>query len=139
MAKTNQRGATLIEVMIAVFLFVIGMQGLLVVATQGMTMSKRVEYDYTAYNLAKNHIERLRLYSFAALANAADTGTLLNTSGDPDPAGPFTRTTTVVANYGGDTNLTQATVTVTYTLRGLQNSSQCQLSYVFFNNNGVVG
>lgn len=139
MRKIGQKGTTLMEVMIAVFLFVIGIQSLLVVATQGMTMSRRVEYDYTAYNLAKNHIERLRLYSFAALANAADTGTQLNANDDPDQAGPFTRTTAIATSFGGNANLTQATVTVAYTLRGLQNSSQCQLSYVFFNYNGGVG
>lgn len=139
MRNINKAGTTLIEVVIAVFLFVIGMEALLVVSTQGMTMNKRVEYAYTAYNLSKNHLERLRLYSFDALSTAGETETLLNANGDPDLAGPFTRTTTIATGFEGNANLTQATVTVAYVLRGVQNSSQCQLSYVFFNYNGVVG
>lgn len=135
----DSRGATLIEIMICVVLFVAGMAGLLDVAMQSKTMSKRAEYSYTAHNLAKNHIDRLRRYTFSNLANASDSGTILTASDTEDPTGPFTRTTTISTNYNGDANTTMATVTVTYTIRGVQNASQCQLSYIFFNNNGSVG
>ena len=135
----DDRGATLIEVMICVVVFVIGMTGLLDVVMQSKTMGKRAEYAYTSYNLAKNHIERLRRYSFTNLASAQDSGTVLTASDTEDPTGPFTRTTTITTNYNGDANTTMATVTVAYTIRGVQNASQCQLSYIFFNNNGSVG
>ena len=125
--------------MISVVIFLIGAQAVLAVCVNSMTMSRRAEYAYTAYNLAKNHMERLRLYSFSALSSGAETGTVLDANGNPDTSGSFTRTTAISTNYQGNANLTQATVTVSYTLRGVQNASQCQLSYVFFNYNGAVG
>ncbi len=128
----SQRGASLIEVLIAVGIFLIGMEALLAVATQSITHAKRAEYVYTASSLAKNHLERLRAYSFSALSSAAETDTLIDADGDSDPLGQFARTTTVTSNYGGDADLAQVTVSVYYTMRGVQSAQAMTVSCVIY-------
>ena len=133
MKLQNQRGASLIEVMIAVGMFLIGMEALLAVATQSIAHAKRAEYVYTASSLAKNHIERLRAYSFSALASAAETDTVIDADGDADPAGQFERTTTVTTNYTGDPDLTQLTVSVKFSMQGVLSAQAMSASCVMFN------
>ncbi|MBI3252142.1 MAG: prepilin-type N-terminal cleavage/methylation domain-containing protein [Candidatus Omnitrophica bacterium] len=133
MRTSANRGVTLVEVMIAVFIFLIGMAGLLDVTIQCSTMGKRAEYAYTAYNLAKNHLERLKTYDFASLASAAETGTAINADGDPDASGSFTRSTTITTSYSNNANLTMAVVSVSYTMRGVQSATAMQVRYLFYN------
>ena len=133
MAKLNHKGATLLEISICMSLFLIGMQSLLTVTTQCMVYSKRAEYVYTAYNLAKNHMERLKAVNFSSLATAAETSTTINTDGDPDENGRFIRSTTVTSNYTGDANLVQITVSVYYVMKNVQSSKPMQISCVIYN------
>jgi type IV pilus modification protein PilV len=130
---SNARGATLIEVMIAVLIFLVGMEALLAVSTQSMSANKRAEYVYTASTLAKNHLERLKSSSFSSLATAAETDTVINADGDVDAAGAFRRTTTVTTNYNANSNLTQVTVAVRYTMQGAQAAQPMSVSHVFYN------
>ena len=129
----ENRGATLIEIMIAVAVFSIAMVGLLDVTAQCVTMGKRAEFAYTAYNLAKNHIERLKALDFASLASAAETGMVINADGDPDTSGLFARSTAVTTSYSNNANLTLVIVSVTYTMKGIQSAAPMQVRYLFYN------
>lgn len=129
----NNKGATILEVMGAVLIFMIGMEALLAVYVQSMQVGKKADYTYTAYNLAKNHMERLKTLNYALLASVAETSTAINNDGDPDPNGPFIRTTTIASNYGGNALLTQITVEVSYIFLGAQSASPMQLSTIILN------
>ncbi|HTL70519.1 MAG TPA: prepilin-type N-terminal cleavage/methylation domain-containing protein [Candidatus Eisenbacteria bacterium] len=131
--KRRTRGSTLIEVMISVAIFLLGMQSLLSVSIASIMQAKRAEYVYKASGLAKNHMERLRAYSFAALSSAAETSTVINSDGDPDTTGSFIRTTTVTTNYNSNSNLTQVTVQVWFLMKGVQSPQPMTLSCVMYN------
>src|SRR3989338_158027 len=129
----GSKGVTLVEVMMAVFIFIFGIQGLLGVYLQSMQVGKKADYTYTAYNLAKNHVERLKTLNYALLPSVAETSTIINSDGDPDPNGSFIRSTTVTANFGGNALLTQVTVQVNYIFKGTQSSSPTQFSTIILN------
>ncbi|MBI4432385.1 MAG: prepilin-type N-terminal cleavage/methylation domain-containing protein [Candidatus Omnitrophica bacterium] len=128
----SQRGATLIEVMIAVFIFLIGMASLLSVLIQSMQAGKRAEHIYTAYNLAKNHMERLKSMDYNSLGSAAESAVLIDGEGNPDANGLYSRSTTVTTSYSGNANLTLVAVSVQYTMQGVQGAAS-QIQNVIYN------
>ena len=125
-------GVTLVETMASVLLFALVVGSLLTLTLQNMTMGKRSEFAYTAYNLAKNHIETLKSMPFSNLANAAETATYLDATGTPNADGPFVRTTTVTTSYTGDVNLVQVQVSVNYLWQGTLSANATQLFAVIF-------
>lgn len=129
----NQKGITVLEIVGSVGLFAIGITALLGVYTQAVTMAKRADYAYVAYNLAKNRVERLRELDFASLPVANESSVRINRSGDPDPAGEFIRSTAVAASYGGDANLTRVDVQVFYEMRGVLSPTSMDVTTVIFN------
>lgn len=131
---SNARGSTLIEVMGTVMIFMIGISALLGVFYASAGMAKRAEYAYTAYNIAKNHVEDLKAYSYTDLAVANETSSVVDQNGVADPNGQYIRTTTITSNYSGDAALTQVDVKVWYVLRNVQSSSPMQLTTVIFQN-----
>ena len=131
--RSSQKGTTLIELIGSILIFLIGIQALLQVYSQSMRMGKRADYAYTAHNLAKNHMERLKTLDFSLLPSSAETSTAVNGDGDPDPEGSFIRTTLISPNYGGSVLLTQATVQVSYVVQGQQSASPMQISTVILN------
>lgn len=128
-----KKGFTVLEIMVAVSVFGVAITSLLAVYTQAATVSKRSDYAYTAYNLAKNHVERLRASSYASLSLAAEIDTRINRDGDPDGAGEYLRSTTVAANYGGNANLTQVDVQVWYEFKKVKSPQPMSLSTVIYN------
>src|SRR5438094_795377 len=114
----SKAGITLVETMASVLLFALVVGAILNVSVQSMTMGKRSEFAYTAYNLAKNHIETLRSLPFSNLTNAAETDTYIDSAGAPNADGPYIRTTSVTTSYTGDPNLVQINVIVTYMWQG---------------------
>ena len=131
---SNSSGVTLIEIMIAVLTFAIGISAILAVCVQGMTTARRTEAAYTAYNLAKNRIETLKSITFSDLASASETSTVLDASGVADLEGTFTRTTVITTNYNSDANLTQAKVTIYYTVKGTQSAAPLEMTTVIYRN-----
>jgi Tfp pilus assembly protein PilV len=129
----SERGTTLLEVMASVMLFMIGIAAILSVILQSMSMAKRGEYAYTAYNMAKSRLETLKSMSFADLSSAAETDTRLDNDGVPDVDGDFRRSTAVTTSYTGDSNLASATVTVYYTFRGDESPSPMEMTTVIYN------
>lgn len=113
--------------------FAIAITSLLTVYTQSLTVSKRSDYAYIAYNLAKNHIERLRAGAFSSLSLAVETDTRINRDGEPDSGGEYLRTTAVTTNYGGNSNLTQVDVQVSYEFKKVKSPQPMSLSTVIYN------
>lgn len=125
-------GATLVELMAAVAIFMIGITALMGVYLQSMTAARRTSLVYTAYTLARNHLESLKSVQFNDLPLAAETASLVNDDGVPDLNGSFIRSTTVGVNYSGDTNLTQVTVDVNYKLSGKLSLTPIKMTTVIF-------
>lgn len=128
----NSRGFTLVELIGSISVFVIGLAALLGICLQSLTMTKRSEEAYTAYNIAKNRIENLRALDFGELSSAEETATAVDKKGDADAGGAYTRTTEITTSYSGDSSLTQATVTVDYSVKGSQSLSPMEMTTVIY-------
>lgn len=131
---SNTGGSTLIEVMGAVLVFMIGISALLGVFYASAAMAKRAEYAYTAYNIAKNHVEDLKAFSFTDLAIANETASVVDENGVSDSNGEYIRTTAITTSYNSDASLTKIDVQVWYVLRGVQSQTPMQLTTVIFQN-----
>ncbi len=129
--KSN-KGVSLVETMVAILVFGTVMASLLEVTAQSMTMGKRSELSYTAYGIAKNRIETLKSLPFTDAPNAAESNIPVNSLGVPDNFGSFSRTTTVAANYSGDTNLVSITVAVDYKVKSVLANKPTTVSTVIF-------
>ena len=130
--RKSQDGFTIVEVMSAVLLFMIGITAIMSVCIDSKNAAQRAEYAYYAYNIAKNRIETLRSMAFSDLASGGESETLVDASGVSSLNGAYSRTTVVTNPYGGDANLTQLTVTVYYTFRGQQSAQPMQMTTVVF-------
>ena len=109
----NNHGASLIEVMGSVVIFLIGISALLGVYFASTKMAKRAEHAYAAYNIAKSHIEDLKSYGFSDLAVANETKSVVDENGVADEDnGLYVRSTLATTSYNGDSSLTQITVEV---------------------------
>jgi Tfp pilus assembly protein PilV len=128
----NKRGVTLVETMVSVLLFLLVGGAVLNVCVQSSMTGKRSEVAFTAYNLAKNHIDELRNLPFSSLPNATETETSLNEAGVADPDGTFLRSTSVSANFSGNPNLTRVNVSVDYFVRGHQSANPMSLTTVIY-------
>lgn len=127
----NQKGGSLLEVMIAVLVFAIGLAALLSVFTASSTMSRRGEMAYVSYNLARNRVELLKGSDFAALADYQETDTRIDRDGNEDAAGDYVRTT-AVSTYLGETELAQVDVNVRYYFRGALSPSSMDVTTVIY-------
>ncbi len=130
--RLGQGGMTLVETMVAILVFGILLGGMMNITAASITAGKRAEYNYNAYNLAKNHIETLKSLPFSNLTSAAETDTYLDASGTPDINGNYKRTTTVSSSYSGDANLVQVQVQVDYRIRGAFAGKPTTLASVIF-------
>jgi Tfp pilus assembly protein PilV len=112
---------SLTEVVVAAALATIVVGGIMGVITQTATLGQGVDYTYVASNLAKNRIERIREIrkdsGYSALAETAETDTVIDRNGSPDANGDFVRSTVVNTAYA--TNLTRVTVKVKYKKKGV--------------------
>ena len=130
----NNKGCTLVELLTSIAVFAIGATSLLGVCTQSMSMARRAEMAYTAYNLAKNHLETLASVPFTDLASSSEVSTVLDESGVPDLSGQYIRNTEITSNYQGDANLIRAKVTVAYNMRGTASRNPMEMTSVIYRN-----
>ena len=95
----TRKGATLVEVLFSALILTIVLVGVLFIFTQTYDMSKRIDYEYVATNLAKDRIERAKTImessGFDFLPELDETDTTVDASGGSDPDGDFKRSTTV--------------------------------------------
>src|SRR3990172_2270351 len=92
----NNKGFTLVEIMIAMFILVVALLGLIsvtVMVIKGNSFSKTMT---TATTLAKDKMEQLKNTSFASLAGGTDYAELDSTvhATQTVPPYPYTRTWT---------------------------------------------
>ena len=120
MKASGKQGFTLIEVMCAIVIFMIGAAAITSACVQTVTLAKRAGAIYTAYNLAKNHVETLKTISYDDLPEADEEDTVINSDGVGDAEGTYIRTTVVTPDYGGDDRITYVQVEVDLKFQGAQ-------------------
>ena len=102
-------GMTLIEVVIAVFIFGIVMGGACMLVVQCRQGVDNARAHYVAVNIAKNRLEKGRTFGYDQLSVFSEDDVLVDVSGAVDSAGNFRRTT-IVSNV--TSNLVEMIVTV---------------------------
>ena len=116
---STKKGATLVEVLFSALILTIVLVGVLFIFTQTYDMSKRIDYEYNATNLAKDRIERAKTImessGFDFLPELDETDTIIDASGGSDADGEFKRSTTVTVV---DSNRTKFEVEVIYKYGG---------------------
>ncbi len=114
-------GVTLVETLFSAVILVLVVAGVLVIFVRTVDISKRIDKEYVATNLAKNRIERARTtkitHGFDSLTDLGETDTIVGSDGVPSPSGEYKRSTTVSTNYKGKTSLTKMDVTLVYKYR----------------------
>lgn len=90
--KKGEGGFTLIEVMIALLLLLIGVSGVLSLQMVSMRATSFSRHATEATIVAEDKMEDLMLQSAASLADGVD---LVDSQGNLDPGGAYTRTWTV--------------------------------------------
>lgn len=131
--KKHQKGFSLVELLIAIFVFAIGLEAIFGVNIQSTQMAQQGDLTYKAYNLAKNRVETLRAMNFNDLPSADEASILINENGVPDPSGSFVRSTVVWPSFLNDPNLTQVSVTVFYRYRGVISRAPMEMTTVIYN------
>jgi len=121
-SNKKTKGITLAEVLFSAAIMALVVTGVLVVFVQAVDMSKRINYEYNATNIAKSRMERARSIKatngFCFLSDLGEIDTAVNSSGASEATGNFKRTTAVTANYNGDSRLTLVNVSVVYKYKG---------------------
>ena len=116
---TSNKGATLVEVLVSALILTLAVSGILFIFVQTLDMSKRVDHEYTAINLAKARMERatatIESSGFDSLPTLIETDVVIDESGGSDPEGEYKRSTTVTV-LGA--NRTEFEVEVVYEYRG---------------------
>lgn len=129
----NKNSATIAEVIVSVLIISITVVGVLNLFVQNISSGDAINYIYTATNLAKSRIERLRFVDFSLLGSAVEVDTYLDKYGNPDPDGEFRRSTSITSNYGGDSKLAYVDVTVYYSIRSHEYPTPARMTTIFSN------
>lgn len=95
MKRRAERGFTVVEVLIALTVLLIGIGGILTLQISGLRASGYSRHAAEAAVVGEDRVELLRLAPPATLASGSD---LVNELGIPDPEGRYTRTWTVTRN-----------------------------------------
>ncbi|NQU95409.1 MAG: hypothetical protein HQ549_04170 [Candidatus Omnitrophica bacterium] len=131
--RPNNNGTTLVEILFSAAILAMVVSGVLFIFAQTLDMSKRIDYEYTATNLAKARMERARAViessGFDSLGDLNETDTMVDETGGGNLSGDFKRSTTVTVL---DANRTQFEVVVIYKYRGnWKNDASVTLTTIF--------
>lgn len=122
--KTNRGGMTLVEVMVSLAILGVGLTAAYFAVNSAMQTRKFAHDYYVATLIANNQIEFARNMPFSQLVTLRDdSNTRVDDYGDVDPSGRFRRTTTIGLRWGGDSNLTQVSVSVAVPHARIANTS----------------
>jgi len=114
-------GMTLIETLFSAIIIGLVVSGVLIIFAHTIGISKRVNCEYTATNLAMSRLERARRVmatnGFDFLVDLQETDTIIDSDGIPDTEGDFQRSTSVTANYNANPRLTRIEAAVVYKYR----------------------
>lgn len=112
-----QKGFSLIETMVALFILAVVMGTIIVAFSQLQPVGKKTEMLMTAVNLAQQRMELAMREPFTTLNTLDDNETwqyIDQYGNDSGSNADFKRLTTIVANYSSDSSLAQVTVEVDY-------------------------
>ena len=93
----HDEGVTLVEVLIAIFVFTICIGGICRLGVSVRETSDRARSHYTAINIAKSRLERMKTFEFDQLAYFAESNVRVDANGSADTDGLFRRTTSLSA------------------------------------------
>lgn len=121
--RDGRSGLTLLEVIIALSVFMVGSVGICTLITQSRRLSDSARDHYVAVNLAKNRMERARNMDVSVLPLIAESSNYLDVGGSPVPQADamFMRSTSVrcpPTNMPNASNLTEVVVTIDIRDRG---------------------
>ena len=109
--------------------------GIFLVFVNAIDISKRVNYEYQATNLAKKRLEDaksiIKTAGFDSLIVMEQSATRVNGEGDVDEDGEFERTTDVNEDFGGNALLTEVEVEIYYYYLGTRKTSPITMTTVF--------
>lgn len=130
-------GMTLLEVIMALLLLVVGAAGVCSLAASTTRSSGMARLHYQAANIAANRLENARVIvevqGINGLTNVVEAGTVMDYKGQADPGGKFKRIT-VVSN--STPTLKELIITVRIknnrTATFTTNSTECEQARSFF-------
>ena len=116
---TNNKGVTLVEVMVSILIISTVVAAVLTVVTKTIINAAQVDMVYTASNLAKKKVDDLKRMSFRDLKNfAEETNVRINAKGDTDTQGDYFRSIEVTENQYSNPYLTKVKVSVDRVVNG---------------------
>lgn len=109
-------GMTLVEVLVALSLLVIGIAGGYTAISASMKNRQFAHNYYLGTLLANNQIERAKNLPFAQLTLLRESNVAINEEGSTDSQGRFRRTTSVTTSWGSNPNESKIDVSVSIPL-----------------------
>jgi Tfp pilus assembly protein PilV len=85
----------MVETIVAIMVFAISIGGICKLVLIARESSDRARSHYTAVNVAKNRLEKARVFPFAQLDQFAENQVVVTGTGNPAADGEFRRTTAV--------------------------------------------
>lgn len=103
---------TLVEVVVASALLMLGLAAIYQAMTYSMYVRQQGHHVYTGAVIANNRVELARNLSFGNLSELAETEVAVDAAGVPNDEGPYHRTTIITQPYDGVASLAQVDVQV---------------------------
>jgi len=132
---SRKKGFTLVETLFSAVIITLVVVGILAVFAQTVDISRRIDYEYTAANLAKKQLESVRSIiktsGFDSIISAEAPEERIDADGDTDSDGEYTRATSVTTSYKGDISLTEVEVEVHYYYREVKTGQPITMTTVF--------
>jgi Tfp pilus assembly protein PilV len=95
MQKSRKDGVSLVEVVVALLVFSMCVAGICRLITMGRQGSDDARAHYTAINIAKNRLERVKTFEFDQIGLFAQSNVKVDRSGIAAANGEYRMTTTV--------------------------------------------
>ncbi len=128
----NQKGITLVEVIVSVILVAIIVTSIIVTVAQSSVYSNRIDLIYTSSNLAKARMDELKLLQFSDLADrGSESAVRIDENGQPDASGDYLRTTEITGDYDGNAYLAKVKVSVDKYVDGQPSGSPVVIETLF--------
>jgi prepilin-type N-terminal cleavage/methylation domain-containing protein len=113
MIYRNDKGMTLVEVLVSAAILGIVVVSVVATIAQSSVLSRRIDHVYTSNNLAKKRMDDLKRYLVSDLASrATETDVRIDADGDLDANGDYFRTTEITEDYDGNPYLVKIKVSV---------------------------
>jgi type II secretory pathway pseudopilin PulG len=108
----NDRGMTLVEVVVAMAVVIAVVVAMTAVTSQSSVFSRSVDAVYTASYLAQRRTDMLQRLEFDQLEEAEEDSVRIGADGNMDANGEYLRTTEVDTSHDGNPYLTKVKISV---------------------------